>query len=110
MVTKGYGITVDDIDNGCPNDFKPYDLAHNEELKEKDTLLYEMGLYNLSALSTVIANVFGKREQYMKEPLLAKVENDKKAETAEGREEVAALEMSLWMKRCEAYGLEQSPR
>lgn len=109
MITKGYGITVSDIDDGCPADFEPYEMAHNEELKEHDFLLYNMGLYNMSAFATVIANGFGKKETYIKEPLLTKYENENNEVAAESREEIAIIEMNQWMRRCKNYGLESSP-
>lgn len=107
MVTKGYGITVSDIDNGCPSDFKDYELAHNEEIKEKDFLNYYMGLYNLSALSVVVN--FGKdKREYPKEPFLSTIE--KKATTAKGREIIASMEMQQRMNILSRMGLAPSPR
>jgi hypothetical protein len=109
MVTKGYGITIDDIHEGCPNDFKPYDLAHTEEIQEKDSLNYYAGMYNMSALSTVLAAVFGKHEKYVEKPIVSTL-LDKKNSTAEGREVVASIEMNEWMKKCRMQGLPSSPK
>ncbi len=108
-MTRGYGITTADIDDGCPNDFKAYELAHNEEIREKDTMNYFMGLYNLSALSTIIAGITGKNAKYPEEPFMSKVEKTNNS-TAEGREIIATIEMNQWMRRCAEQGLPQSPK
>ena len=107
MVTKGYGITLNDIDNGCPADFKDYDLAHNEEIREQDLLNYYMGLYNLSALSVAV-NFTKEKRKYPKEPFLAKVE--KNVTAAEGREVIAQIEMQQRINILNNLGLPQSPK
>lgn len=83
MVTKGYGLTVEDIDWSCPSDLEPYSKAHKEEIKEVDSLLYSMGLYNKMAYEVVMAHfgagLAGKtsRAKYIEAPFL---ENSEKEE------------------------------
>jgi hypothetical protein len=53
-VTKGYGITVDDINWMCPADLEPYAKAHMMELKEKD--MYIHAVYGNYAISSFITS------------------------------------------------------
>lgn len=71
-VTKGYGITVEDINNGCPTDFKPYVDAYDLETKEHDAEMHRNGIYTLKAFSVALANAFSKnsKAQYFEKPLL----------------------------------------
>lgn len=39
-MTKGYGITVNEICWMCPSDIEPYFKAHDIELDEKDSYVY----------------------------------------------------------------------
>lgn len=88
MVTKGYGLTIDEIDWSCPADLEPYAKAHNMEIKEHDSVMHVMGLYNKLAFEVVMAhfgaNLNGKRskEKYIDKPLmqLAEQEQYKKKE------------------------------
>ena len=76
MVTKGYGLSIHDIDQSCPADLEPYAKAHRLQLQEQDNQLYMMGMYVLSAVSVVVErNLAGKKakSEYIKEPILAKI-------------------------------------
>lgn len=108
MVTKGYGITVADIDDSCPNDLKPYELAHNQELIEQDQMNYFSGLYTLSAFSKVMASVFGKNAPYPKEPLFGQLQSKPK-NVGEGNEEIAVFEMKQRSRMLTDMGLPGSP-
>lgn len=76
IATKGYGLSVDDIDWSCPTDMEPYLRAHKEELKEKDYLAWLSNQYTLSAVSVAVERCLdGKKakSEYIKEPILPKV-------------------------------------
>lgn len=76
VATKGYGLSIDDIDWSSPADMKPYLKAHKEELKERDYLAWVQGQYALSAVSVAVEHCLaGKkaRSEYIKEPILPKV-------------------------------------
>ena len=82
MVTKGYGLSVDDIDWSCPADLEPYAKAYNLETREKDTLMHTMGLYNKIAYEVVMAHfgagLAGKKcnEKYIEKPFMQKSEEE----------------------------------
>lgn len=82
MVTKGYGLTIDDIDWSCPTDLEPYAKAHDMEIREKDSMMHEMGLYNKLAFEVVMAHfsaqLAGKRskEKYIDKPIMQMVEEE----------------------------------
>lgn len=74
-MTKGYGLTVEDIDWSCPADLEPYAQAQRYEMMQKDSLMHIMGMYNMSAVSVAIDRGFSGRKartEYIKEPLLQK--------------------------------------
>lgn len=84
VATKGYGLSVDDIDWSSPADMKPYLKAHNEELKEKDYLSWLQGQYMLSAVSVAIEHCLAGRRaktKYIKKPLLQEIEENNKPMT-----------------------------
>ena len=56
MVTKGYGFKTEDIDWSSPADLEPYDKAHKAELKEKDEINWNMGMYVMYALDATVCN------------------------------------------------------
>lgn len=74
MVTKGYGFSINDIDNSCPADLEPYAKAHDMERKENDKLAWMYcGNYIISAISVAIDHCLnGKKakSEYIKESLL----------------------------------------
>lgn len=77
MVTKGYGLTVHDIDWSCPADLEPYAKAHNLEVKENDAIIHAVcGSYVLSAVSVAVEHCLaGKKakSQYIKQPILQEI-------------------------------------
>lgn len=80
VATKGYGLSVDDIDWSCPADMEPYLKAHKEELKEKDYLAWIQGQYTLSAVSVAVEHCLAGRKaksKYIKKPLLQELERKK---------------------------------
>lgn len=77
MVTKGYGLSVDDIDWSCPSELEPYKKAYVIEQKERDAQDWSLGLYYYhaayAATHNAIMNAFGKRgdAKYLEKPLLS---------------------------------------
>ena len=73
MVTKGYGLTIDDIDWSCPAELEPYNKAHAMEKKEQDEQLWSMGIYVESAVRTAIDRSFNVKKatsKYIEKPIL----------------------------------------
>lgn len=86
IATKGYGLSVDDIDWSSPADMKPYLKMHKEELKEKDYLAWIQGQYTLSAVSVAVEHCLAGRKaksNYIKKPLLKELEEQNKPLTEE---------------------------
>lgn len=57
-MTKGYGLTVNDIDWSCPADLQPYADAHEVEFIEKDRIAWLHGAYVRAAVMSSIGNAF----------------------------------------------------
>lgn len=88
MVTKGYGLTVDDIDWSCPADLEPYAKAHNIETVEQDNLMWAWwGNYGLSAVSVAVEhNLEGQKakSKYIEKPMLQDyIEKEREARMSE---------------------------
>lgn len=117
MVTKGYGFTIDDIDWSCPADLEPYAKAHDLELREADSLMHEMGLYNKLAFEVIMshfsAGLAGKKSdaKYIEKPLISKMEEEKEKQSTnkESNEEIAVFEMKQRIKILRQSGLPESP-
>lgn len=105
-------MTVDDIDQSCPSDLEPYELAHKKELIENDIFQHVWyGHYGISALSVVLDSFFsGKKAKtkYLQKPLLF---NDSFSEKnyEESNEEVALFEMKQRIAMLKKQGLPESP-
>ena len=98
MVTKGYGLSVDDIDWGCPSELEPYNKAHSMEQKEQDEQLWSIGIYVESAVITAIDRYFnGKKatSKYIEEPILQTLGADDGL-TQEERDEKELKKMLLY--------------
>lgn len=74
MMTKGYGLTVEDIDKSCPAELEPYEKAYHMAEKENDSKIYAwVGTYIRSALCFAIDHCLnGKKAstEYLKAPLM----------------------------------------
>lgn len=104
MVTKGYGLTVHDIDWSCPNDLKPYEQAKVLETNIEDTKNWQLGQYICASISTI-----GKGK-YPKQPVFQLEDKDGNTnQNKEGNEEVAVFEMQQRIRLLEQQGLPQSP-
>jgi len=86
-VTKGYGLTVEDIDWSCPADLEPYAKAHNLALQEQDGMVYAFcGSYVLSAVAVAVERCLaGKKSRlrYVEKPMLREMEEKNKPMTEE---------------------------
>lgn len=71
LATKGYGLSINDIDWSCPADMEPYLKAHEKELKEKDYLAWMQGQYVMSAVACAIERNLAKhpRGKYIEKSL-----------------------------------------
>ena len=82
MVTKGYGFSLHDIDWSCPSDLEPYSKAHALERKEKDMLVHAwFGSYGINSLCVALDKMLnGKKStsEYIKEPIITKIEEENK--------------------------------
>lgn len=115
MVTKGYGITVKDIDQSCPADLEPYEQAHNKELEEQDCMQHMWwGRYGLSAISVANEHCFaGKKAkmEYVKEPVLSEIlesESMTEEEKYEKEIEKALLAEEQWIFASKQKGLPET--
>lgn len=82
LVTKGYGLTPNDIDCSCPADLEPYSKAHRLETLEKDSLIYTwIGSYGLSAVSVAVEHCLAGRKaksKYIEKPIMQQIEEKNK--------------------------------
>ena len=82
MVTKGYGLTLHDIDWSCPTDLEPYAKAYALERKEKDALVHMwIGSYGVNALMLSLDRAFNGRKssvKYAEKPIISKIEEEKR--------------------------------
>lgn len=84
FATKGYGLSVYDIDQSCPADLEPYAQAHKLQVQEQDRQMHTMGMYTLSAVSVSIGNcLLGKKSKlkYVEKPFLQETERKKEGMT-----------------------------
>lgn len=112
MVTKGYGLTVNDIDQSCPADLEAYEKAHSKELEEQDYMQHMWwGNYGISALHFALEHCIGgekSKSKYIKSPILSK-EVQKTNGYKESKEEVAIFEMKQRIELLRKQGLPESP-
>lgn len=73
LATKGYGLSVDDIDWSSPADMEPYLRAYKVQKNEQDLLQWQMGQYMAAAVSCVFP-----KGKYPKKPMFQVEESIKK--------------------------------
>jgi len=112
MVTKGYGLTINDIDWSCPADLEPYEKAYKLEARETDSIIHAVcGSYVLSAVSVAVEHcLFGKKakSQYIKEPIMTKALKDAKNEFTEKDIQMAILTEKRYMAMAVNKGLPET--
>lgn len=115
MVTKGYGFTVKDIDWSCPADLDPYAKAHNEEIKEKDVLMWQwFGTYATNAVGFALDHFMnGKKAsmEYIDHPALEKELREKQMTKEQKYEEdvrKAIIAEEQWIAAGKIKGLPET--
>ena len=79
LVTKGYGLTPEDINWSCPADLEPYSRTYTLETKQKDEMMWFMGIYVQNAVSVAIERNFaGKKvkSKYLEKPIMQDIEDN----------------------------------
>lgn len=74
VITKGYGLTIDDIDWSCPSELKDYEYAFRLEQKMIDQHNWMLGMYVESAVGTAVEHCLAGRKaksEYIKEAILS---------------------------------------
>lgn len=64
LATKGYGLSVEDIDWSSPADMKPYLQAYKIKKNEEDLKQWQLGQYILAAVSCI-----SPKGKYPKKPM-----------------------------------------
>lgn len=97
--TKGFGFTVEDIENSCPAEMMHYVRAHRADIEEKDMYIWNWtGSYGISALVFAIDHCLnGKKAstEYVKAPVIdgkMKEQIEKNNKERQLQEFVASLE------------------
>ena len=114
MITKGYGLSIEDIDYSSPADMEAYAKAYQLEEKHKDELVYAWcGNYMISALTVAIDHCFSKKakSKYMKEPITARLfENDglTEEEIYERELQKALFAEEQWIRNDKKRGLPET--
>ena len=113
MVSKGYGLTVSEIDESCPTDLQPYAEANMLERKHRDVEAWmQWGSYGLSAVGVAIErNLAGKksRAKYIEHPVLDKYKDSSDNGNVESNEECAVYEMKQRSNLLRQAGLPEGP-
>lgn len=104
MVTKGYGLTIDDIDWSCPADLEPYSQAFAMRENLKDTKNWQLGQYVAEAISCVFS-----KEKYPNKPVFQIEKEETISAAKESREVVAVYEMQQRINQLRQQGLPESP-
>ena len=95
-MTKGYGITVEEIDWSCPADLEPYAKAKKLEMRQIDSYMHSMGFYNNMAFGVVMAQfgagLSGKKSdaKYIERPLM---QNEGMGEELSEKEKQRAVDL-----------------
>lgn len=91
-MTKGYGLTVEDLSWSCPSDLQPYFDAHEIELDEKDTYVHvAVYRYGVEALSYTIDHMLNGNKAKTKlneQSLRAELHEKEKADRPLTQEEI----------------------
>ncbi len=113
MVSKGYGLTVPEIDASCPTDLQPYADAYMLERRQRDAEAWmQWGSYGLSAVTTAIEhNLAGKKakSEYVKRPMSEKMLGASDNTNVESNEECAVYEMKQRINLLRQAGLPEGP-
>lgn len=100
------GLSIEFVDESCPNDLLPYVKAHQLKSREENELAWLQGRYVFDAFSVVISRAFSKssNSEYPKEPYpLFGAKPTKKINT-EANEELAMYEFMAYARALERSG------
>lgn len=104
LATKGYGLSVEDIDWSCPADMEPYLKSYQMSRNEKDVMQWQLGQY----IATAIACNFSK-QKYPKQPAFQEDNNESVIPCGESQEKIAIFEMKQRINLLRENGLPESP-
>lgn len=82
------GVSEEKFWDSTPKELAPYIKAYEIKQKAKDSDMWKMGIYVLSAVQTAVQNsLFGRKSkaEYIKEPLSNKVQEKKKVLTEQDK-------------------------
>lgn len=103
LATKGYGLSVQEIDWSSPADMKPYIDAYKADRNAKDVSQWQLGQYIAVAITCNFSN-----QKYPKQPAF-QVGEETLISHGESKEEVAVFEMKQRIKALRMQGLPESP-
>lgn len=93
-------MTKEFVDESCPYDLKPYELAHELKMQEQDTISWISGMYVKNALEVVLGGLFGAgNNSYMDKSIMA--EMNKYASMTD--EEIDEMEIRKMIAEEDAY-------
>lgn len=101
LATKGYGLSIDDIDWSSPADMEPYLKAYRLKRNEQDVIQWQLGQYMAAAISCVFP-----KGKYPKKPMFQIEENTGKI--TERDIEMAILTERRYMAMAENKGLPET--
>lgn len=111
MITDGCGINTEYIDDSCPTELEPYEIAYNMKLKQKDSLIYAwVGNYVGSAVLVAVDSCLNGRKaksEYIKEHVIK--DENKIFGNVQSNEQCAVYEMKQRINMLRASGLPESP-
>lgn len=98
LATKGYGLSVDDIDWLSPADMEPYLKAYRLKRNEQDVIQWQLGQYMAAAISCAFP-----KGKYPKKPMF-QIKEDAR-EITERDIEIAILTEQQYMAMTVNKGL-----
>ena len=102
MVTKGYNLSVEDINASCPADLDPYMDAYNMEKIERDTYIWAaVGTYGRDMLSSTLdalLNGTKAKAKYTENALYEEVKG-RIEESQMSEEELHQKELKEWVRQ-----------
>ena len=111
MITDGCRINTEYIDNSCPTELEPYEIAYNLKMKQKDSFAYAcVGNYVTSAVLVAVDHCLNGRKaksEYTKERAIQ--DESKISENYRSNEQCAVYEMKQRINLLRSNGLPESP-
>lgn len=99
VITDGRGVTREYIDESCPSELEPYEIAYKMKLKQTDSFAYAwVGSYVASAVTVAVdycLNGRKARSEYIKEQLMKDDETERENKLKKEREKFMAGLMAM---------------